>query len=187
MAVGFVEGGQRVAVNIKYGAYDTISYEWNNDFGARTTAACDMSGKELHVGYHLSASFSPCCAAYATSMSDTVASYVALERAEHQLLAFHQVEAYPKPTESLAQSGCRVGKYAHLFMLIADIGNEIFEKLLVAGCLVYVLIAELWFHILNSLYYFFNQIVYCTLIACVRLLGATVGDYHTHGHGLVPE
>ncbi len=41
---------------------------------------------------------------------DTCASNISLEWPKHQLISFHQVEAYPEEAEGLAQCCRRVGK-----------------------------------------------------------------------------
>ena len=109
VAVGVVEGGQLVAIDIKYAAYLTIGDEWYYNFGTRTSATSYVSGKLFYVGYYLGSSFSPSGATHTTTSTDAVACHITLERAQDELLVVYKIKAYPKPSEGLAQGGRSVG------------------------------------------------------------------------------
>jgi hypothetical protein len=66
-------------------------------------------------------------------MVDTIAGYVTLEGTECKMLATHEIETYPEPTEGLAQGCCGVGKYTYLFMFIGNVGEEVLQKMLIAS------------------------------------------------------
>ena len=51
VAVGVVEGGQLVAIDVKYAAYLAIGDEGDNNLGTRTSATSYVSGKLFYVGY----------------------------------------------------------------------------------------------------------------------------------------
>ena len=101
MAVGIIEGGKGVAIDVEHGAHGAIGDEGYHNLGARLSTAGDMSGKLLHVGDDLCGGFGPGGATDTTSLADAVASDIALKGAEDKLLVTHKVEPYPKPSESL--------------------------------------------------------------------------------------
>ena len=92
-----------------------------------------MAGKLLHIGDYLCGCLSPCRATHTTAMADAVAGHIALEWTQDKLSVSHKVEAYPKPSEGLAQGGCSVGQYTHLLMLVGDVGEKVGDELLVTG------------------------------------------------------
>ena len=106
-----------------------------------------MSGELLYIGDYLGGSFSPCGATYTTAVADAIASHIALKGAEDEVLIAHEIEAYPKPAKGLAQGGGGVSQYAHLFVLIGYVGEEVFDKLLIASSLVKGGVGEDGFHV----------------------------------------
>lgn len=76
-AIGFVECGQLVTVNVKHAPHFSGSYYRYNDFGAGEGTAGDMAGELVYVGHELGTGFSLCGAAYAASFSDAVAGHAA--------------------------------------------------------------------------------------------------------------
>ena len=109
VTVGVIEGGQLVAIDIKYAAYLTIGDEGYYNFGTRTSATSYVSGKLFYVGYYLGSSLGPSGATHTTASTDAIACHIALERTQDELLVAYKIKAYPKPSEGLAQGGRSVG------------------------------------------------------------------------------
>ena len=145
--VGIVKRCQRVTVNIEHGTHHPILvHDGHHNLRARTATAGDMPRKQFHIGYHLRAGLGPCRPAHATSLTNAVAGNIALEGTECKMLATHQIETYPEPPESLAQTCRGIGQHAHLLMLIGNVRKEILYEMLVASRLIGCGICECRFH-----------------------------------------
>ena len=68
-------------------------------------------------------------------MADAVTGNIALERAEHEMLATHEIKPYPEPTEGLTQGGSGIGQYAHLFVFVGNVGEKVLQELLITSFL----------------------------------------------------
>lgn len=69
-----------------------------------------MPREGIYIGDDKRLPRDPTCAADPSTSCDTCASNISLEWPKHQLISFHQVEAYPEEAEGLAQCCRCVGK-----------------------------------------------------------------------------
>src|SRR6188472_234486 len=93
--VVLLEAPNGPTVEIEHAEQPIAVQQGHDDFRARAGVASDVTGKSMYVGDDDGAALTRCTAAHAAAERDADASYAALKRSKHQLVAAQEVEAGP--------------------------------------------------------------------------------------------
>ena len=111
LAILVVEPPQLRRVDVEHSAKDVVLQDRNDDLGARRGVACNVAWEGAHVGDDDRLAAGGRRAAHPLADRDPNARGLALEGAEHELVAAEQIEAAPvDPRERVSQEPCGVGE-----------------------------------------------------------------------------